>query len=119
MVVELPADVAAAAGLVHAEVVDVQTFDVGEDVVVEVLLEDAEGVAQDAAVVVDEDGAAVVVDEGAQLLVGVFGGAGRFEEVRPPLVMDGVHLNQQPVNVRHIGLHGPANFHRCPTPFVG
>ena len=102
----------AAAGLVHAEIVDVQAAHRGEDVVIGMLLEDAEGIAQQAVVLVGggQDGALVVVQNLQQLLIGVFAAAA-LEEVGPGLMVDQLHLHQQLVDAGQILFHCHTNFH--------
>ena len=98
MVVELAAQVLAPACLVYAQVVDIEGFDGGEDVVVFVLLEDAEGVAQYLAGFVygGKNGAVFVLQQVGEFLVGVFADAG-FKEVRAALVVDFQDLGEQAV----------------------
>ena len=78
VLIERTADMLTAGGFIHAEVVDVEGADVGEVIVVDMLLVDAEAVAQHRAVagVGDEDGTGIVMNDGGQLVVGVLAGSG-------------------------------------------
>ena len=100
----------AAAIFIHTQIVDVQRLNIGEDVVVHMLLEHAEGIAPDGPLVVkDKNGLPVVVNQVPQFLGGVLGTD--VEQVRPSLVMDQIHLGQQFHDGGHVPLLCSANFH--------
>ena len=99
----------AARPLIHAQVVDVERFDVRHVVVVHELLVDAERIAHNrAAALRNEHGRFVIRQNRLQLRVGVLLRA-RLEQIRTCLVMHLMHLKQQPVQRRNIGIHRPAN----------
>ena len=88
---------------INTEVVDIQGFNVGEDVVVQMLLEDTECVSKQTVVLVYgyKDPPLLVFESHPELIVRIFS-LPVFNEVRAPFMMDHCHLGEQfvdPVNI--------------------
>ena len=82
-------------GFVHAQIINIQGFHVGEHVVAHMLLEAAEAMAQHLPVFVraDEHRRFFVAENCLQFFFGILGG-GAFEQIGPDAVVHHVHLNQ-------------------------
>ena len=111
-VIQRSADVSAALIFVNADIVYIQRLYIGKDIVSRMLLEDAEGVAEDIVIFVrrDQYRAGIVVDYFNKLLIGVFPPA-VFEKVGSAEVMHEAHLTQQLVYCRYIPDLGVSYIH--------
>ena len=93
MLVKCGADVLSALGLVDAEVVDIECFYIGQDVMSDMLLEDTESVSQHVVFFVycDKDRGFIIMDDRDQLVIRVFFCA-VLEQVGASVVMDKADL---------------------------
>ena len=94
----LPAD-----GLVHTQIIDIQRPDIRQDVVVKVLLKDAERIPEHPFLIIHrhKDRPGIVMDQFSQLFVRVFF-LSRPEQIRTALMMHHIYLDQQTVDIFHI-----------------
>ena len=92
MLIKCSSNMLTTAGLVNAEVVDIQCLDIRQDVVIYRLLYDAEAIALDEAVPVfgNEHGAGIISEYLQQLGIGIL--ASDLEYVRASVMMDQIHL---------------------------
>src|SRR5699024_1816083 len=103
----LPAD-----GLVHTQIIDIQRPDIRQDVVVKVLLKDAERIPEHPFLFIHrhKDRPGIVMDQFPQLFVRVFF-LSRPEQIRTALMMHHIYLDQQTVDIFHIAL--PCSSYLC------
>ena len=89
MPIETAADVLTADVFIHAQIINIESSDIGENVVVFVLLKDTESIAQYLIFFVYsyKNGAAVITDDGCKLFICIFFCA-KFKQVRAFFVMD-------------------------------
>ena len=92
------------AAFIHAQIVDIEGADVRENIVVQVLLEDAEGIAQHFALFIHsgENGTGIVGNKGQQLFVGIFLSTG-LKKVWPAHMVHHQNLLQKPVQPGQVG----------------
>ena len=93
MVVKVFSGVLPSVVLIHADIVDIKCPYVGQDMIPENLLMDAEGVAYYLSLIIntDKDRGFIILHYGFKLFCIVLGG-GAFEYVGPPLMVDHVNL---------------------------
>lgn len=117
MFIQLPADPAAARRFIHAQVIQIQLPELRPDIVVPVLPEDAEGVAQHPAVPGrHKDRTRVVADQVQQLTVCIFGASGP-EEVGAAAMVNEIHLQQKTVEIGQILFCRSSDLHQSNPPF--
>ena len=111
-VIQQLSDMLSPHGLIHAQIVNIQGFDICHNVVILILLEYTESISLHTVIIVyrRQYGTVAVLKKVFQFFVCIFAFP-RFEQVRSAFVMDHGHLSQQTVDPFYVFFLSHSYFH--------